>query len=160
MKAGKKINRREFIGTAAATSLAFTIVPRHVLGGPGMVAPSDKLVLAYIGCGTQGMREMTDLIAHPKIQIVAVCDPNKKSTDYIDWSANGIRDGIRKALGNPGWGEEHKGIPGGRDIGHSAAVGGRMPPVDRQGHGSHWNSSRGPVRRMTEPGAAPSFDWF
>ena len=117
MKAGKKINRREFIGTAAATSLAFTIVPRHVLGGPGMVAPSDKLVLAYIGCGTQGMREMNELIAHPKIQIVAVCDPNKKSSDYIDWSANGIRDGIRKALGNPGWGEEYKGIPGGRDIG-------------------------------------------
>ena len=37
-----KITRREFIGTAAAVT-AFTIVPRHVLGGPGKSAPSEKL---------------------------------------------------------------------------------------------------------------------
>ncbi len=113
----KSINRREFIGTTAAASLAFTIVPRYVIGGPGYVAPSDKLTLAYIGCGTQGLREMTELIANPKLQIVAVCDPNKKSTNYVDWSPNGIRDGIRKALGDPNWGQEYDGIPGGRDIG-------------------------------------------
>lgn len=117
MKSSKKINRREFIGAAAATSLAFSIVPRHVLGGSGFVAPSEKVVLGYIGCGTQGMREMTGLIAHPNIQIVTVCDPNKYSTDYIDWSPNGIRDGIRKALNDPSWGEGVKGIPGGRDVG-------------------------------------------
>jgi hypothetical protein len=116
MKSGKKIKRREFIGTTAA-SLAFTLVPRNVIGGNGFIPPSDKLVLGYIGCGTQGMREMTELIANPKIQIVTVCDPNKKSTDYIDWSANGIRNGIRKALEDQSWGEEYKGIPGGRDIG-------------------------------------------
>ena len=117
MKLNKKINRREFIGSATAASLAFTIVPRNVLGGPDFVAPSDKLTLGYIGCGTQGMREMTDLIANPKLQIVAVCDPNKKSTNYVDWSLNGIRDGIRKALEDQNWGEGVEGIPGGRDIG-------------------------------------------
>ena len=117
MKLNKKINRREFIGSATAASLAFTIVPRNVLGGPDFVAPSDKLTLGYIGCGTQGMREMTDLIANPKVQIVAVCDPNKKSTNYVDWSLNGIRDGIRKALEDQNWGEGVEGIPGGRDIG-------------------------------------------
>jgi len=99
MSDSKKINRREFLGSAAAASLAMTIVPRQVLGGPGYVAPSDKLTLGYIGCGTQGMREMTGLIANPAVQIVAVADPNKFTTDYVDWSANGIRDGIRKALG-------------------------------------------------------------
>jgi hypothetical protein len=113
----KNISRRQFIGSATTASLAFTIVPRHVLGGPGTIAPSDKLAVAYIGCGTQGMREMTELIANPKLQIVAVCDPNKKSTDYIDWSPTGIRDGIRKALGDATWGEGLNGIPGGRDIG-------------------------------------------
>ena len=117
VKLNKKINRREFIGSATAASLAFTIVPRNVLGGPDFVAPSDKLTLGYIGCGTQGMREMTDLIANPKVQIVAVCDPNKKSTNYVDWSLNGIRDGIRKALEDQNWGEGVEGIPGGRDIG-------------------------------------------
>jgi hypothetical protein len=113
----KKISRRQFIGSAATASLAFTIVPRQVLGGPGIIAPSDQLTIGYIGCGTQGMREMTGLIANPKIRIVAVCDPNKMSTNYIDWSTTGIRDGIRKALEDPTWGENFKGIPGGRDIG-------------------------------------------
>ena len=112
----KKINRRKFIGSAAATSLAFTIVPRHVLGGPSFIPPSDKLTIAYIGCGTQGLREMAELITNPKVQIVTVCDPNKRSTDYIDWSAEGIRNGIRKALGDTTWGEGFNGIPGGRDV--------------------------------------------
>ena len=105
MTTSKKINRREFLGSAAAASVAFTVVPRHVLGGPGYVAPSDKLTLGYIGCGTQGLREMTELIKNPALQIVAVCDPNKFTTDYVDWSLNGIRDDIRDALGDKSWGE-------------------------------------------------------
>jgi hypothetical protein len=113
----KSINRREFLGSAAAASIGFSIVPRHVLGGPGFVAPSDKLVLAYIGCGTQGMREMIELIPNPKLQIIAVCDPNKFTTNYVDWSPFEIRDNIRKALQEPSWGESFDGIPGGRDIG-------------------------------------------
>lgn len=113
----QKITRRKFLGSAAAASVAFTVVPREVLGGPGYVAPSDKLTIGYIGCGTQGMREMTDLIANPAIQIVAVCDPNKFSTNYVDWSMNDVRNSIRNALGDKSWGENIKGIPGGRDIG-------------------------------------------
>src|ERR1041385_6097740 len=97
MNTRKKLSRRQFIGSAATASLAFTIVPRQVLGGPGFVTPSDQLTLGYIGCGTQGMREMVNLIANPKIRIVSVCDPNKMSTNYIDWSTTGIREGIRKA---------------------------------------------------------------
>ncbi|MDH4090376.1 MAG: Gfo/Idh/MocA family oxidoreductase [Cyclobacteriaceae bacterium] len=115
----KKINRRKFIGSATTASLAFTIVPRHVLGGGAFIPPSDKVTLGYIGCGTQGLREMTGLIANPKIQIVAVCDPNKMSTNYIDWSRDGIRNGIRKALNDPTWGEGLDGVPGGRDVGQA-----------------------------------------
>ncbi|KAA2244835.1 Gfo/Idh/MocA family oxidoreductase [Chitinophaga agrisoli] len=117
MKTKNTITRRQFIDSAAKASLAFTIVPRHVLGGPGYVAPSDKLNLAYIGCGTQGLREMCELITNPELQIVSVCDPNKVSTNYVDWSPNGIRNGIRTVLGDPNWGASFQGIPGGRDIG-------------------------------------------
>ncbi len=117
MKQRKEFNRREFISTAAVASVAFTILPRHVLGGRRYIAPSDKLNIAYIGCGTQGLREMCELIVNPSLQIVSVCDPNKMSTDYIDWSPNGIRDGIRKVLQQPDWGSSFKGIPGGRDTG-------------------------------------------
>ena len=86
MKSGKKISRRDFVGTTAAAT-AFTIIPSHVLGGSRHVAPSDKLNIAYIGCGTQGIREMADLIQNDDIQITSVCDPNKFSTNYVDWSS-------------------------------------------------------------------------
>src|SRR3984885_199497 len=118
----KTINRREFLGSAAAASVAFTILPRHVLGR-GYIPPSDQVNLAYIGCGTQGLREMCQLITNPQLRIVSVCDPNKLSTNYIDWSPNEIRDNIRTVLQNPSWGSGYDGIPGGRDIGKQVVEG-------------------------------------
>lgn len=120
MKKSKKITRREFVGTTAAAA-AITIVPRHVLGGVGYTAPSDKLNIAYIGCGTQGIREMADLIKQEDIQITSVCDPNKYSTNYVDWSLNGIRNIMRRAIEDPTWGSNLDGIPGGRDVGQELA---------------------------------------
>jgi len=117
MKTQKNLNRRQFLESAAVSSIAFAVVPRHVLGGPGYVAPSDKVTVANIGCGTQGLREMPGMLENRDVQIVAVCDPNKFTTNYIDWSSNGIRDGIRRTLGDPTWGAGIEGIPGGRDIG-------------------------------------------
>jgi predicted dehydrogenase len=111
----KNLHRREFVRTSAAASVAFTIIPRNVWG-KGFIPPSDKINIAYIGCGTQGLREMCELITNPGIQITSVCDPNKLTTDYLDWSPNGIRDGIRTVLENPNWGANYPGIPGGRDI--------------------------------------------
>lgn len=109
-------NRRKFI-QLAATSAAVSIVPRHVLGGPGYIPPSDKITIANIGCGTQGLREMSRLLTDPRLQVVSVCDPNKFSMDYLDWSPNGLLNGIRNALGDKSWGSDIQGIPGGRDIG-------------------------------------------
>lgn len=111
------LKRRDFIGKASATAAAITIVPRHVLGGPGHIAPSDKITVANIGCGTQGLREMGDLLNHPELQVVSVCDCNKYSTDYLDWSPKGIIRGIQKNIGDNSWGKDLKGIPGGRDVG-------------------------------------------
>ena len=110
------INRRKFL-KASAAGMAVTVVPRHVLGGPGHTAPSDQLTMAYIGCGTQGLREMSDLLKNPKIRVVSVCDPNRFSTDYRDWSVTDIRNRMREATGDPSWGASITGIPGGRDVG-------------------------------------------
>lgn len=117
MKDSNKVNRREFLGTAAAASIGLTIIPREVLGGAGYVPPSDRLTLGYIGCGTQGLRELAALLPNKAVQIVAVCDPNKFTTDYVDWSQNDVRNTIRRTLGDNSWGEAINGIPGGRDIG-------------------------------------------
>src|SRR3569833_2505824 len=92
------IDRRKFIKTAGIGALAFSIVPRHVLGGTGFVAPSDKLTLAYIGYDTQNLREMLPMLATPEIQIIAVCDPNQKTKENKDKTKNGLRDEIRRAI--------------------------------------------------------------
>jgi len=113
------MNRRKFLETASA-SACFTIIPRHVLGGRGIVPPSDKITLAYIGTGTQGLREMSRLIAIPDIQIVAVCDPSQHAIGYRDWGRDDLLHDLRQALGKPEWMAGTEGtVPGGRDVAKS-----------------------------------------
>jgi predicted dehydrogenase len=52
------ISRRKFLAGTASTVAAFTIVPRHVLGGKGHTAPSDKLNIAGIGVGGMGKNNL------------------------------------------------------------------------------------------------------
>ena len=70
----KPISRRKFISSAAAVS-AFTIVPRHVLGGNGNIAPSSKVNIAGIGVGGMGLR---NLMVLENQNIVALCDVDHK----------------------------------------------------------------------------------
>ena len=116
MTSKHSMNRRKFIGSAAATAATITVVPRHVLGGTGYVAPSDKITVANIGCGTQGLREMPGMLQNPELQVVSVCDVNKFTTDYLDWSAK-VLDDLSANHGRSHLGCQYKGIPGGRDIG-------------------------------------------
>jgi hypothetical protein len=112
------MHRRSFIKGTVTTAIGITIVPRFVLGGPNHVAPSDKINVAYIGSGTQGLREMADLLQLPDVQITAVCDPQKRAINYYDWDPASLRNTIRKLTGNPSW--ETGGnntIPGGLDNG-------------------------------------------
>ncbi|MBL7845883.1 MAG: Gfo/Idh/MocA family oxidoreductase [Cyclobacteriaceae bacterium] len=47
-------SRRDFLKKSALALGAFAIVPRHVLGGPGFLAPSDQLTKGIIGVGGMG----------------------------------------------------------------------------------------------------------
>ena len=69
----RQISRRQFLGGAVAAS-AFAIVPRHVLGGPRHVAPSEKLNIACIGVGGMGAGDVGQMGSE---NIVALCD--------VDW---------------------------------------------------------------------------
>ena len=109
------MNRRSFLKTAGATAATFNMLSSRALGAEGQVAPNSKLTIALIGCGTQGLREMTDLLAMPEVQVVAACDPNKDSDNYLDWSRDGLRNGIANAIGQSGW-RSGQAIPGGRDV--------------------------------------------
>ncbi len=111
------MNRREFLAGAAATAATFTIVPRHVLGGSGYVAPSDKITLACVGFGTQAIREIGGILASPDVQVVAMCDVEKDGVNYLEWGKNQILNGIRRLIENPTWREGFNHVPGGRDVG-------------------------------------------
>jgi len=54
----ERISRRKFLGAAASATAAFTIVPRHVLGGPGNTPPSEMLNVAGVGVGGMGMSNL------------------------------------------------------------------------------------------------------
>ena len=68
-----KQNRRGFLKTLGLGAVAFTIVPRKVLGGNGFVAPSDELTKAIIGVGNMGVGHIT----YPGARLIAICDVDK-----------------------------------------------------------------------------------
>jgi predicted dehydrogenase len=85
--ASKTISRREFLGGGAAAIAAFTIVPRHVLGGTNHTPPSEKLNVAGIGVGGMGKSnidqisrrevgnvEGKEVVSFAGENIVALCD--------------------------------------------------------------------------------------
>jgi predicted dehydrogenase len=51
---GLGVSRRDFVPGVGTALAAFTVLPRHVLGGAGYVAPSDKLNIAGVGVGAMG----------------------------------------------------------------------------------------------------------
>jgi predicted dehydrogenase len=83
---GGVISRRRFFATAVSAAAAASsacshyktveVVPRHVIGGPHFVAPSDRLNIAGVGIGGQGRGDLRNLAKEDQ-NIVALCD--------VDW---------------------------------------------------------------------------
>ena len=91
----KEMSRRNFL-TGAATAAAFTVVPRNVLGGYGNTAPSEKVNVAIIGTGGQGIVNMKQLFNESDVHIAALCDINLLS-DYSMFYYGGTA-GLKPAL--------------------------------------------------------------
>ncbi|HEX6926969.1 MAG TPA: Gfo/Idh/MocA family oxidoreductase [Longimicrobiaceae bacterium] len=92
------MTRRSFVSGMAKTALGFTIVPRHVLGGPGFVAPSDTLNVAMIGAGGMGMSNAYNLVAGGQnIVALADVDMNRVMRDVVGRAQN--RDGTVNEVG-------------------------------------------------------------
>ena len=109
------MNRRSFLKSAGVSAAALNILPALTPGASGQAAPVEPLAVALIGCGTQGLRELPGLLATPGVRVVAVCDPNKDSDDYVDWSRDGLRKSLAGAIGVADW-RAGQAIPGGRDV--------------------------------------------
>ena len=65
------VTRRNFVSTTSKIALGGMVVPRHILGGHGYQAPSDKLNVAIVGAGGMGAENAQELGSE---NIVAVCD--------------------------------------------------------------------------------------
>lgn len=68
-------SRRNFFKALGAVGL-FTIVPRHVLGGNGRIAPSDQLTKGIIGVGGIG-RSSYHFSSNKTCRLVSLCDVDK-----------------------------------------------------------------------------------
>src|SRR5687767_10383360 len=89
-------SRRSFIRNTALTAAGFFIVPRHVLGGKGFLAPSDRLLIAGIGVGGKGESDIASFYKSGKADIAFLCDVDDrraansrkafpKAKYYKDW---------------------------------------------------------------------------
>ena len=63
--------RRRFLKTASAAAAGFYIVPRHVLGGVGYRAPSDRVRILGVGCGGKGESNLLPLDGE---DVIGLCD--------------------------------------------------------------------------------------
>ncbi len=89
MKNGSKainsrITRRRFLrrtaGVTAAACCVPAIVPSSVFGA---AAPSERINVAFIGVGNQSRIDLPSFLGHDDVQVVAVCDVNRGSNNYL-----------------------------------------------------------------------------
>ncbi len=98
MSADPTVSRRQFVTTAAAFGAGIMIVPRHVLGGRGHVAPSDQLNVLMVGGGGMASSNAFALVAGGQ-RIVAIADVDQA---YADRSAAGrAQPDPRTGVANP-----------------------------------------------------------
>jgi predicted dehydrogenase len=78
-------SRRNFIKAAGVASAGFMIVPRHVLGGKGFLAPSDRLLVAGIGVGGKGRSDLAKFHESGKADIAFLCDvDDRQAKDSVE----------------------------------------------------------------------------
>ena len=79
-KEQKTISRREFLGLSALGLAGLTILPSWAMNGT-RIAPSDRVVLGFIGLGRQGISDFHSFSACPGVQVAAGCDVDSMKRD-------------------------------------------------------------------------------
>lgn len=78
------LSRRSFLHTATAAGAVAslpTILPAHVLGRDGAVAPSEKITLGVIGIGPRCTYDLTAMLGLADVQCVAIADVQASRRD-------------------------------------------------------------------------------
>lgn len=78
MTKSTEMNRRSFLRKASAAFAGVVgfpyIIQSSALGKNGYIAPSNRITMAAIGCGSMGRGNMDAFLHIPEVQMVAVCD--------------------------------------------------------------------------------------
>lgn len=89
----KKICRRSFLGSAATAAAGLIGLPYFVsgsaLGKNGFVLPSNRILMAGIGCGGMGNVNLDGFLGIPEVQVVAVCDVDAARREATKAKING-----------------------------------------------------------------------
>lgn len=102
MNGGKKITRRTFLKSAAVGIALPYFVPSSVLGLNGRTSANNKIVMGFIGVGSQGMGNMIGgdnspipggFIGKSEVKVAAVCDTFKNRRERA-------RDIVNEKYGN------------------------------------------------------------
>ena len=68
-----KMSRRDFLSLSAMGLASLTILPSWKIDGV-KVAPSDRVVLGFVGLGQQGCSDFNSFSSCPGVQVAACCD--------------------------------------------------------------------------------------
>ena len=91
-----RVSRRSVL---AAASFSFTLLPRHVVGGPGQTPPSERINFAGIGAGGQGGGDVQAMAAQGA-NVVALCDvdSDRAADNFKRFSKARVYTDFRKML--------------------------------------------------------------
>ena len=85
-----RLNRRQFLkgAMAAGAVVGFPTIIPSTLGKDGAVAPSNRIVMGFIGVGSQGTSNMRGFLEHAQAHVIAVCDVDadnaKQAKEIVD----------------------------------------------------------------------------
>ena len=84
MRPAGNLTRRNFVGGLAATSIAMpTIVPSTVFGTEDKAPPSERITVAFIGCGKMANDyHLPELLGFGDVQALAVCEVDQKRREH------------------------------------------------------------------------------
>jgi len=77
MAQGRRSTRRQFLRGAAAVTGGSAVpwfIPSSATGATGSIAPSERIIMGFVGLGTQGTGLLRAFLGHKDVQVTAVCD--------------------------------------------------------------------------------------
>ncbi|HEX8916489.1 MAG TPA: Gfo/Idh/MocA family oxidoreductase [Humisphaera sp.] len=95
------LSRRQFLRRSAAAAAvavaAPTVIPSSALGDAKTPAPSNRLVLGFIGMGKQNMSHFNRMLGKKDVQVVLACDVDtKRRENALKVAADKYKDLERK----------------------------------------------------------------